>query len=211
MTDTAEVMDAVRQGRAKVDRKTRAIALILHGGRATESQPNRFKDISYLRMLPFAPAIKRASHGHIAPVLVHNTDGGWVADSGSGVVQARELVRLLHDDHGLPIVLLGHSSGGWAALRAGGSDPVAGSVALAPWVADDERVDRLLEKKIRVIHGDRDTVCSPVKAQHFVERLQAAGGNAQFTSVAGGNHALIDKPWRWHALAAQAVVDIARP
>lgn len=208
--DLNEAMDAVRQGRVRVGGRTQAIALLLHGGRATEPQPQRFRDISYLRMLPFVGAIRRASKGLITPVLVHNTHGGWVASSGSGVVQARELVRRLNEQYDLPIVLLGHSSGGWAALRAGREDAVLGSVALAPWVADDERAEPLQRKRVRVIHGANDTVCSPQKAREFVERLQELGADATFEEVPGGGHALMDQPWRWHSLAAQAVRDIER-
>ena len=207
--DLDDAMDAVRQGRVRVTGRTQAIALLLHGGRATELQPKRFRDISYLRMLPFASAVRRVSRGRVAPVLVHNTHGGWVAQSGSGVVQARELVRRLHAEYNLPIVLLGHSSGGWAAIRAGREKSVIGSVALAPWVADDEHAEPLREKIVRVIHGENDTVCSPAKARRFVERLQALGADATYTEVPGGGHALIDKPWRWHNLAASAVTEIS--
>ncbi|MCG8656802.1 hypothetical protein [Yimella sp. NH-Cas1] len=84
-----------------------------------------------------------------------------------------------------------------------------GSVALAPWVADDEHAEPLREKIVRVIHGENDTVCSPAKARRFVERLQALGADATYTEVPGGGHALIDKPWRWHNLAATAVTEIS--
>lgn len=205
-----ELMSVVRQGRARVSPRTEAIVVLLHGGRAEDLQPNRFRDISYLRMLPFARVIRRESKGSIAPVLVHNQHGGWVASSGSGIVQARELIRRLYDEHGRPIVLLGHSSGGWVALRAGGEDAVLGSVALAPWVAEDEPTQALVTKKVRVIHGDADTICSPVKSREFVERLQGDGGDASYRAVAGGGHALMDHPGRWHALAADAVAEVAR-
>lgn len=206
-----QLMSAIRQGRARVGPRTHAIALLLHGGRAEEPQPSRLRDISYLRMLPFAAAISRRSRGLIAPVLVHNTDGGWVAGSGSGVAQARELVRRLHDEHGLPIVLLGHSSGGWVALRVAGDPAVAGVVALAPWVSEGQSVRRLATTPLRVIHGDADEVCSPERSRALVERVQREGGDATWTAVPGGGHALMDPPWRWHALAARAVMEVATP
>lgn len=208
--DLDELMDAVRRGRVPVTRRTVAIALLLHGGRAIDPRPTRLRDVSYLRMLPFANAIRAYGRLRIAPVLVHNTHGGWVGASGSGIVQARELVRALNAETGRPIVLVGHSSGGWAALRAGDEESVLGSVALAPWVSDRESPQRLRGKRIRVIHGDRDLICSPVKAREFVEQLQDAGGDAIFTAVPGGGHAMLDRPWRWHALAARAVVEIVR-
>lgn len=207
--DVDTLMAAVRPGRVRITPRTRAVALLLHGGRAEEPQPQRLRDISYLRMLPFASAIWRGTRGRVAPTLVHNTDGGWIASSGSGVTQARETVRRLHDDHGLPVILLGHSSGGWVALQVGGDEAVAGVVALAPWVDERQSVTRLRGTPVRIIHGDADDVCSPERARHLVERLQGEGGDAAFTSVPGGGHALMDPPWRWHALATRAVAEIA--
>ncbi|GAB3587077.1 alpha/beta hydrolase [Calidifontibacter terrae] len=207
MTDTAELMQAVRRSRVRVDACTEAIALILHGGRAKVDRPLRWRDASYLRMLPFGPAIRRESTGRVAPALVHNTHGGWVASSGSGLVQAREVVRALSQEHGLPVVLLGHSSGGWAALRIGDEETVLGSVALAPWLGDSERTDPLRDKVVRVIHGEDDRICSPTRSADLVRRLQAAGADAEFRGVPGG-HAMLDNPRRWHALAARAVVEV---
>lgn len=189
--------------------RTRALVLILHGGRAEAPQPSRSRDVSYLRMLPFAPAVWRASRGLVAPVLVHNTDGGWIAPSGSGLTQSRELVRRLAEEYDRPVVLLGHSSGGWAALCSGGEDAVIGSVALAPWVDEGQPVEHLRDKVVRVIHGEADTVCSPQRSRDLIERLHAAGGDATYRSMPGG-HALLDHPLRWHQLAAHAVMEVVQ-
>ncbi|WP_338751753.1 alpha/beta hydrolase [Janibacter alittae] len=206
--ESENLMAAIRQGRVRVRPHARAVALILHGGRAVEPRPRRSRDVSYLRMLPFAPAVWRASRGSVAPVLVHNRDGGWIAPTGSGLAQTRELVRRLADEHGLPVVLLGHSSGGWAALRCGDEEAVAGAVALAPWIGEEDPDEHLRQKVVRVVHGEADTVCSPQRSRDFVERLRAAGGDATYQGVSGG-HALLERPRRWHALAAQAVVEVA--
>ncbi|WEV78748.1 hypothetical protein O9K63_02840 [Janibacter cremeus] len=206
--DPDNLMAAIRQGRVRVGPHARAVALILHGGRAVEPRPRRSRDVSYLRMLPFAPAVWRASRGRVAPVLVHNQEGGWIAPTGSGLTQTRELVRRLAHEHGLPVVLLGHSSGGWAALRCGDEDAVAGSVALAPWIAEEDPDEHLREKVVRVVHGEADTVCSPQRSRDFVERLRAAGADATYQGLPGG-HALLERPRRWHLLAARAVVEVA--
>lgn len=194
-------------GRVRVDEQTKAIALLLHGGSAEQHQPRRLHDLSYLRMAPFAAAVRRVSGGLVAPVLVHNTDGGWVAPSGSGVIQARELIDRLAAAHALPIVLLGHSSGGWVALRAGDSSQVLGSVALAPWIGEQDPKDHLRDKVVRVIHGESDRICSPQRSRDYVEQLQALGADATYLSVPGG-HTLLDHPLRWHNLAGQAVTEI---
>lgn len=205
--ERADLMSAIRQGRARVGPRTQALALLLHGGRAVSAQPQRLRDVSYLRMLPFAPAIRRVSGGRVAPVLVHNTHGGWIAPSGSGLAQIREIVHGLTQEHDLPVVLLGHSSGGWAALRCGGDDGVLGSVALAPWVDASEPYEHLRDAVVRVIHGEADRVCSPQRSRQLVERLRAAGGDATWQGMPGG-HALLERPGLWHRLAAEAVVDV---
>lgn len=206
--DLETLMSSIRQGRVRVGPRTRAIALLLHGGRADATQPRRHRDVSYLRMLPFVTAVTRAARGRVAPVLVHNSDGGWVAPSGSGLLQTREIVRRLHEEHGRPVVLLGHSSGGWAALRCGGQDAVIGSVALAPWVGEGETYEHLHDRVARVIHGEADDVCSPQRSRELVERLRVEGADATWDGVPGGGHALMDRPWRWHRLAADAVLDV---
>ncbi|MBM6545024.1 alpha/beta fold hydrolase [Janibacter sp. YIM B02568] len=208
--DVAALLDDVRRGRVRVKDRTRAIALVLHGGRAEERQPNRWRDISYLRMLPFAASIARASNGRVAPVLVHNTHGGWIAKGGSGVVQAREVIRELVEKHELPVVVLGHSSGGWVGLRVAADPGVAGVVALAPWVGERERTAHLRspDVRLRVIHGDADDVCDPERARALVGRVAAAGADATFELVPGGNHALLDSPRQWHGRASRAVLDL---
>lgn len=208
--DVDRLLADIRTGSLRVTRRTSAIALLLHGGRSVKTQPDRFRDISYLRMLPFGMAVMRASRGRVAPYLVHNTHGGWIASSGSGLVQARALVRGLSETHGLPVVLLGHSSGGWAALRIADEPGVAGAVALAPWVDEGEGVDHLVrsDAHVRVIHGESDTVCSPVRSRAYVERAVRAGVDATFEGVPGGNHAMLDRPWRWHRRAGEAVTGL---
>ena len=205
---SADPMDAIRVGRVKVTRATRAIAVLLHGGRAEQPQPRRFHDVSYLRMAPFVGAVRKAGDGHVAPVLVHNSDGGWVASSGSGVRQARAVIDRLFDEYRLPVVLLGHSSGGWVALRAGDSAQVLGSVALAPWIGPQDPTGHLQGKVVRVIHGEADRVCSPQRAQQYVEQLRSRGVDASYRSLPGG-HALLENPRRWHTEAAGAVAAIA--
>lgn len=211
LPEAADVMPAVHEGRLRVTDRTEAIVLLLHGGRATETQPSAWRDISWLRMLPFARSVRRVSGGRLAPLLVHNTDGGWVAPSGSGVVQCRELVRRLRAAHDLPVVLLGHSSGGWVALRCGDQPGVAGVVALAPWVAEDEPVAHLTRTPVRVIHGAADSVCSPERARAYVEELAAAGGDATYRSVPKGDHGLFRHAGRWHRIAAEAALEVLTP
>ncbi|WP_252975657.1 hypothetical protein [Janibacter melonis] len=65
--DVDRLLADIRTGSLRVTRRTSAIALLLHGGRSVKTQPDRFRDISYLRMLPFGMAVMRASRGRVAP------------------------------------------------------------------------------------------------------------------------------------------------
>ena len=50
---------------------------------------------------------------------------------------------------GVPIVLVGHSMGGRAALRSAGHPTVRGVVALAPWLPGTEPVEQLAGSRPR--------------------------------------------------------------
>ena len=41
-----------------------------------------------------------------------------------------------------------------------------------------------------------------------VGRVAAAGADATFELVPGGNHALLDSPRQWHGRASRAVLDL---
>lgn len=56
-----------------------------------------------------------------------------------------------------PVVMLGHSLGGRAAVRSAGAAGVRGVVALAPWLPEDEPVDQLAGRALAILHGLRVT------------------------------------------------------
>lgn len=130
--------EATGEGRALVLRTSPAIpaaaVLLLHGGREEGPEPPPLVNLPALRMRPFAAAVVRATRGRDVLVAeVRYRHRGW---NGSRCDAARDaeaaLVRLRELAGDVPVVLVGHSMGGRAALRAAGAPLVHGVVALAP-------------------------------------------------------------------------------
>ncbi|WP_420712490.1 alpha/beta hydrolase, partial [Streptomyces sp. SPB78] len=71
-----------------------------------------------------------------------------------------------------PVVLLGHSMGGRAALRAAGHPTVRGIVALAPWCPEGEPVAQLAGRELVILHGDQDRVTSPDASWRLLARAR---------------------------------------
>ncbi|MET9351910.1 alpha/beta family hydrolase [Streptomyces sp. NPDC006617] len=108
----------------------------------------------------------------------------------------------------VPVVLLGHSMGGRAALGAAGAPQVRGVVALAPWCPPGEAVAHLRDRQVLVLHGSRDRVTDPRESAAYVSRARAAGARAGMLLVAGGDHAMLRHHSRRHRAATAAVTDL---
>lgn len=79
---------------------------------------------------------------------------GW---NGAGADPVHDVRRALEELAGLagdaPVLLVGHSMGGRAALRAADMPQVRAVLVLAPWCPDGETVAHLRDKDVMVIHG----------------------------------------------------------
>lgn len=115
------------EGRALVLRTSpatpSAAVLLLHGGREEGPEPPPLVNLPALRMRPFAAAVARATRGRDVLVAeVRYRHRGW---NGSRCDAARDaeaaLARLRGLTGDVPVVLVGHSMGGRAALRAAGA------------------------------------------------------------------------------------------
>ena len=94
------------------------------------------------------------------------------------------------------MVLVGHSMGGRAALRAAGDANVRGVVALAPWLPGTEPVEQLAGRDLVVLHGTRDLTTSQRASAGFVER---AAPFARRT-------ACLQAPWSGHGMLARVAL-----
>ncbi len=167
--------------------------LVLHGG-AQRQIPTavRRTQLSVIRMIPIARAIARAGRGRLAVHRLLNSRRGWDSEHQPTVDVAWALseVRRRHGD--VPVVLVGHSLGGRAALVAGAVDrAVTGVVALNPWLYPTD--DAPLEgRSVLIVHGDADRIAPLERARMVAQRL-ARRTDVDLVIVPGGKHAMLSQ------------------
>ncbi|MFE2353911.1 alpha/beta hydrolase [Streptomyces parvulus] len=194
-------------------RRAGAAVLVLHGGRAESRRTARAWHLAALRMRPFLRTLDAATdRDDVLLGQVRYRSRGW---NGAAEDPLRDTRRALAELHALvgdvPVVLLGHSMGGRAALRAAEAAQVRGVVALAPWVPPGEPVAHLRDRRIFVMHGSRDRVTDPAESAAYVSRARTAGARADLLVVPGGDHAMLRRHAHWHRRAATAVGDLLSP
>ncbi|MFG2994135.1 alpha/beta fold hydrolase [Streptomyces sp. NPDC048257] len=202
------------EGRALVIRRSPAIpaaaVLLLHGGREDGPEPPPLLNLPALRMRPFASAVARATRGRDVLVAeVRYRHRGW---NGSRCDAARDAEAALARLRGLagdvPVVLVGHSMGGRAALRAAGAPQVRGVVALAPWCPAGEPVEHLAGRGLRLLHDEADRVTSAAESWDFVRRARLAGADATGIPMPTGGHAMLRDASTWHRRTAELVTTL---
>ncbi|MEU2347778.1 alpha/beta fold hydrolase [Modestobacter sp. NPDC049651] len=190
------------------DGEVRGIALFCHGGAATGLEPPRERALSLARMRSFEQFVRRSTADRgIATALVRYRLAGWNGEAADAYQDVRWAVGQLREEHGgdVPVVLVGHSMGGRAALRAGGEPSVTAVCALAPWTPIDEPVMQLRGQTVVIAHGRGDRwVPARLSAQYVVRARRAGARVARFT-VAGG-HSMLRRSHRWHTLARDVVL-----
>ena len=189
--------------------QTRAVVLVLHGGRAVSEEPASWRQLSPLRMVPFARAVVRHTRGQgVAVWRVRYRVRGWNGAQRSPVADVRwalDEVRRRHGD--VPVVLLGHSMGGRTAVHVLDDPSVRGAVLLAPWLTAGEPVQPARGRRVAVLHGDDDRITSAEASRAWADRAGRAGARVSYVLVEGGEHFLVRHARQWHRLACDAVVD----
>jgi dienelactone hydrolase len=186
---------------------TRAVALFCHGGTAASVDPPRERALSLLRMRAIEQFVSEsaASRG-VATSLLRYRVAGWngvAADAYADVRWGLEEVRAAHGD--VPVVLVGHSMGGRAVLRAGGDQPVAAVCALAPWTPPGEPVAHLRGATVAILHGRGDRWVPAALSAEFAVRAREAGAQVARFTVAGG-HSMIRRAPLWHTFVRDVVL-----
>ncbi|MFD9367902.1 alpha/beta fold hydrolase [Streptomyces sp. NPDC060020] len=181
--------------------------VLLHGGRADDLQPPPLLNLPAWRMRLVSAALTRALSGQ--PVLVaelryrHRGWNGARADAAQDAIAALDRLRDHHGD--IPVILIGHSMGGRAALRAAGHPSVRAVVALAPWCPPGEPVDHLTGREVYVLHDEKDRVTSARQSWDFVRRARAVGASAVGIPMPGGGHAMLRRSGLWHRCTSEIV------
>lgn len=190
-----------------------ALVLMLHGGRARGANPPTALNLPSRRLRPFATTIARTSVGERAVIAqVTYRYRGWNGRRADAAVDAQVALDHLLDTYGaLPVVLVGHSMGGRAALHIGGHAAVHGVVALAPWCPEYEPTVQLAGQRAVLLHSDRDRMTDPLASWGFVARAKADGARVCGVEITGSDHAMLRRSAAWHDLVGRLVVGMLDP
>ncbi|MFJ9543012.1 alpha/beta hydrolase [Streptomyces sp. NPDC101225] len=192
-------------------RRPRAAVITLHGGRPDSYQTSQHWHLAALRMRPVLRAAASAvSLGEVVLAHVRYRHRGW--NDGDPLNDAYRALSELGQLAGpVPTVLIGHSMGGRAALRAASHPQVRGVLALAPWLPPDEPVVQLSGKQTVVVHGECDRTTSPRASADYIKRARAAQARAGLILIRNGDHAMLRRPGLWHRTVTAVVTDLLGP
>ncbi len=186
--------------------------LVMHGGQESNRMPTSPWQRSYLRMFDLYHGLRRGSRSCAVYLLRHRVRG-WNADGGvpDPVSDARWAVdRIMHDHPGVPLALLGHSMGGRTAFAIADHPAVVGVCGLAPWLPEHEPVVAVRpDQRFVIAHGSLDRMTSAALSLAYAVRLREAGAHAARFELAGGKHALLNRPSLWRRFSVQTTLALA--
>lgn len=182
----------------------RGAVLVLHGGRAASTAAARPWGLAALRMVPFAQSLQGT------PGLLTCTVGyryrGWNGEAAHPVADVRWAIGQVRERFGeLPVVLVGHSMGGRAAVRAGGAEQVVAIAALAPWLPEGEPVTQLSGRTLLIAHGDHERMTDPAESLAYALRARGVTDAVCYFDVHGDGHAMLRRAGDWHHLVTRFV------
>jgi pimeloyl-ACP methyl ester carboxylesterase len=168
------------------------VVVVVHGGQSLSTEPTSALQLSVLRMIPLAGAIRRAVRGSGVVVCRPRLRlRGWNGEDTSPVHDLNELLDELSGQFGpVPVVLVGHSMGARAALRVAGHPLVRAAAGLAPWLPPGEPVAQLAGRRILLIHGRADKVTKPSDTWAYADRARSVT-EVETIELANGDHAML--------------------
>ena len=182
----------------------KGVVLVAHGGQASSTEPTFALQPAVLRMIPVAAAIRQAVRGSGALVRRPRFRvRGWNGAQACPVGDLNDVLDALATEFGpVPVVLVGHSMGARAAVRAAGHPAVSAVAGLAPWLPPGEAAAQLAGRRVLLAHGTADSITSPAETWAFVEQAR------EFTKVTAvevrdGDHPMLRRARLWHAIAAE--------
>ena len=180
------------------------VVVVAHGGQSSSTEPTTATQPAVLRMIPIAAAIRHALRGS-GTVVLRPRFGlrGWNGDQASPVHDLNRALDGIVASYGpVPIVLIGHSMGARAAMRAAGHPAVYAAAGLAPWLPLGEPVEQLTGRRVLVAHGTADGITNPQETWAYVERARGVTQVAAI-EVRDGDHPMVRRARLWHAIAAE--------
>lgn len=189
------------------DGDVRAVALVLHGGRAKGTGPVRATQLAVLRMAPFAAALRRAGRRHgLAVARLRYLVRGWNGPRRSPVPDVEWALARLADRFDVPIALVGHSMGGRAAIYAAGHPNVRALVGLAPWIEAGDPYEQVAGRRVFVVHGQLDRITSARASATWTEHARTVATSASYVAIEHEHHAMLRRAGLWHGLTASYVL-----
>ena len=149
---------------------------------------------------------RRRARG-VTTCLLRYRVAGWNGMAADAFADVRWSLDRIRAEHGtdVPIVLVGHSMGGRAVLRAGGEPQVAAVCALAPWTPPGEPVGHLRGATVAILHGRGDRWVPAALSAEFAVRAEEAGARVARFTVAGG-HSMVRRAHLWHTFVRDVVL-----
>lgn len=186
----------------------RAALLVLHGGKAHSRDPVAATQLTVRRMQPFARDLA-ALGDDLAVAQLRYRVRGWNETGDDALADVAHALAAIDEQYGgVPVVLVGHSMGGRAALRSAGHASVRGVVALAPWLPGAEPVEQLAGRDVVVLHGTRDLTTSPDASARFMARAMPIARRGVFLLVPWSGHGMVLRASTWQRLTAAFVAAI---
>lgn len=192
------------------DGPVRALALVLHGGRAKSTGPVRARNLAVVRMSPFATALRRAGAEHgLAVARLRYRVRGWNGAERSPVPDVEwALDQLAARYPDVTTALVGHSMGGRAAIYAAGHPAVHAVVGLAPWIEGGDPYAQVAGRHVLVAHGDHDRMTSARASAAWTRQAATVAASAGYVSVQRERHAMLRRAGLWHSLTSSYVLAV---
>ena len=183
---------------------TKGVVLVAHGGQASSTAPTSALQPAVLRMIPVAVAIRQGLRGSGAVVRRPRFRvRGWNGAEASPVGDLNDALDAIAAEFGpAPVVLVGHSMGARAAVRAAGHPGVSAVAGLAPWLPPGEPAAQLAGRRVLLAHSTADSITSPTETWAFLDRARAITEVAA-VEVRDGDHPMLRRARLWHAIAAE--------
>ena len=180
------------------------VVVVAHGGQASSTEATAALQPAVLRMIPVAAAIRHALRDSGAVVQRPRFRvRGWNGAQASPVRDLNQALDAIAAAWGpVPVVLVGHSMGARAAVRAAGHPAVTAVAGLAPWLPAGEPVGQLAGRRVLLVHGTADGITSPAETWAYVERARAVTQVAAI-EVRDGDHPMLRRARLWHAIAGE--------